>query len=152
MTENIDKLEQVKIQLQGEIDTLEERYSSLSKGIKSLESSKNLIKDSMKSVQDKFKETNKNIKDILERLDKLNTDVEKNMEEKPQDNEKHGMFFQNVFRNPIRKLAIGTMSAVYVIADKTVEGTSGIKESLDDIVTEAKCKNEKRRMSRYDQG
>jgi DNA repair exonuclease SbcCD ATPase subunit len=152
MTENVDKLEQVKIQLQGEIDTLEERYAELNKGIESLENSKNYIKDSMKAVQDEFKETNENIKDILDRLDKLNTDIEQNMEEKPEENVKQGMFFQNVFKTPIRKLAVGTMSAVYALADKTAEGTSGIKDGLDDIVTEAKSKNEKRRMSPYEQG
>ena len=40
MAENVNNLEQVKIKLQEEIDTLGERYLALNKGIESLEISK----------------------------------------------------------------------------------------------------------------
>jgi len=152
MAENVNNLEQVKIKLQEEIDTLGERYLALNKGIESLESSKNVIKDSLKSVKDEFIQTNENIKVILERLDKLSTDIENTMDTKSQEDEKQGMLFQNIFKNPIRKLAVGAMSGFYTLADKTVQATSSIRGDVGGIVSEAKIKNEKRRMSNYEQG
>lgn len=152
MTENVNNLEQVKIKLQEEIDTLDERYLALNNGIESLESSKNVIKDSLKSVKDEFIQTNESIKVILERLDKLSTVIENTMDTKSQEDEKQGMLFQNIFKNPIRKLAVGAMSGFYALADKTVKATSSIRGDVGGIVSEAKIQNEKRRMSNYEQG
>ena len=152
MAENVNDLEQVKMRLQGEIDTLEEKYSALSQGIESLESSKTVIKDSLKEVMDEFTQTNENVKSILERLDKLSKDIENTMDTKSEQDEKQNMFFQNIFKNPIRRLAVGAMSGFYVLADKTIQGTSSIRGGLCDIVSEAKTQNEKRRSSTYEQG
>ena len=110
------------------------------------------VSKALKSVKDEFIQTNENIKVILERLDKLSTVIENTMDTKSQEDEKQGMLFQNIFKNPIRKLAVGAMSGFYTLADKTVQATSSIRGDVGGIVSEAKIKNEKRRMSNYEQG
>ncbi|MBC2579766.1 hypothetical protein HGI79_05480 [Clostridium sp. DJ247] len=49
--------------------------------------------------------------------------------------------------NPLRKLAVGTVSSVLTITDKTIKTAGGFKEGVEDIIAEAQYQRTKKRMT-----
>lgn len=151
----VDKSEQdlsnFKKAMESEIHELEERYSFLMKEVKELEESRNSMKENMNSVQASFEQINHNILDIMKRLDALSGVCENIKNEAKDDffNKRESM--GSILTKPLRKLAVGTVSFFYTVADITMEGTANLKEGFEDIVAEAQYQNKKRRMKTTEQ-
>lgn len=129
-----------------EIHDLEERYSFLINEVKELEDSKKNLKESMQTVQENFQEINTNISTIMKRLDKL-AEVSSKVNEDAEDAlNRDRESVSSIISKPFRKLAVGTVSVIYAVTDKAIEGAASIKEGFEDIVAEAQYENKKRRM------
>lgn len=136
--------------LENDLKSLQEKYDNLSKEVQSLENMKSGMSDSIKIMHSSFADINKNIGDILERLDKITVNSTTN----PTDFNMPRMHFfplRNLIGRPLRKLAVGTLSGIYTIADKTLESAYSVKENAEDIFAEAQYDSKKRRMHTADQ-
>ncbi len=121
-----------------DIDQLHSKYDNLSEKVKQLELNTTTIGADLKQI-------NTNIDEILLKLNKLSDKYEEIEQEKAEENP-IARSMKKIFTNPLRKIAVGTLSAVYAVADKTIEETSNFRESLEDIVAEAQYLNKKKKI------
>lgn len=138
MSEENIELQQNSQKMQRDIDQLHSNYDNLSKEVTQLKINTTTIGGDLKQI-------NKSIEIILLKLNKLSDEYEEIgselAEEKPIT---HSM--KKIFTNPLRNIAVGALSAVYSIADITIEKASSFRENLEDIVAEAQYSNKKKKM------
>ena len=81
---------------------------------------------------------------------RLKSEYEKNapMNMIKKDNMKFSM--RDMFINPLRKVAVGTVQSAFLVIDKTMEGVSNAKEGFEDIVAEAQYQNKKKHLEATD--
>ena len=133
-------------QMQKEIQDLNTKYDNLSKEVIQLESNKATLSADLKEIHGEFEQINQSIEEILLKLNKISDEyIEMGSEMDEENSISHHM--KRFFNHPIRKIAVGTLSAIYTVADKTMEKTSNFKESLEDIVAEAQYSNKKKKMA-----
>lgn len=157
-TKNIDlnndfsliKVEELQKKMQQELDSLQEKYSKMSEQIQDLQNDKFDLNNNMKTMNDSFQQVSKNVEDILFKLDNLQG-IDKNLFDDDIVDRKMNISMKKTFLNPLRKLAVGTISSVLSVADKTTEVTCGFKEGLEDIVAEAQYQRKKRQMAAMDE-
>ncbi|MBC7958400.1 MAG: hypothetical protein H7X94_00910 [Vallitaleaceae bacterium] len=145
MSDENNELQSDPNKLHQDIEDLRLKYKTLSEDVTQLENNKATISTDIKQIHNEFEQINKNVGEILQKLSKLSDGFVEN-ENKMEAENVPKKFMKNMFTNPLRKLAIGMLSAVYTVADKTIEKTSNVKESLEDIVAEAKYANKKSKM------
>lgn len=129
------------------LKSLEEKYENLNKEIKSLENIKVNMEENIKTMHSDFQNINKNIGCILEKLD--NTDF--NSEGKRKDHHRSSISLKSLIGRPLRKLAVGALSGIYIVADKAAEGVCDVKENAEDILAEAQYKSRKRKVNTAEQ-
>lgn len=128
-----------------DIEDLIGKYEELNKEVEDLKSNKASIEGELKEFHGEFEKINKSVEQILQKIDKLSGGkIEKEEEADEGKADVHSM--KKMFKNPLRKFAVGTLSVVYAVVDKTVEKTFNIKESFEDIVAEAQYANKKKKM------
>lgn len=136
MENNNDKINTTEsdVTIENRLKSLQEKYDNLSKEVQSL-----------KTICSSFEDINKNIADIRERLDRLalgsDTDTRTNF-----NRIRMNSSLKNLIGNPLRRLAVGTLSGMYTVADKTLESVYSIKENAEDIFAEAQYESKKKRM------
>lgn len=135
--------------MQEQIQELQLKYEKLSQEVEQLENHKTNIGTDIKEIHGEFEQINKKIEMILEKLNGLSDEYDE-METDMDDEINITRSMKGFFTNPLRKIAVGTLSAVYAIADMTIEKTSSFKESLEDIVAEAQYSNKKRKFEPAD--
>ncbi|MDP4144572.1 MAG: hypothetical protein Q8936_08870 [Bacillota bacterium] len=141
---NESQLDSEKIQQ--EIQDLKSQYNELSSQVKQLENTNSALDTELKQMHGEFQQVNSNIQMILQ---KLNSVSKENGQMGVQMNADINMTasMKKVFSNPLRKVAVGTLSVMYAMADKTIEKTLSFKENLEDIVAEAQYINKKKKMT-----
>lgn len=130
--------------MQSDINELQSKFDNLSKEVNYLEKSKTDLGSDLQKIHEEFEQINKNIEEILEKINKLSgeyCEIGTEMDEKK--TKTHSM--KNFFTNSFRKIAVGTLTTVYAVADKTMEKTSGFKESFEDVAAEAQYNHKKKR-------
>ena len=133
------------------LKSLQEKYDKLSKEVKSLEDLRDGMKNSINTMHSSFDNINRNIEDILERLDRIT--VDSGTTRRTNDNMYRMNFsLRNLVGRPLRRLAVGTLSGIYIVADKAIEGAYSVKENAEDIFAEAQYESKKRRMHTAEQG
>ncbi|WP_010234187.1 hypothetical protein [Clostridium arbusti] len=136
MENNNDKINTTESDatIENRLKSLQEKYDNLSKEVQSL-----------KTICSSFEDINKNIADIRERLDRLvlgsDTDTRTNF-----NRIRMNSSLKNLIGNPLRRLAVGTLSGMYTVADKALESVYSIKENAEDIFAEAQYESKKKRM------
>jgi len=145
MSENDNELQTKPHTMQKDIKELQLKYDKLSKEVKELESNKAALGSDMKNIKAEFEGVNKSIEDILQKLNSI-SDKFSEVGTKAHEEKVRTHSIRDYFSNSLKKIAVGTLSAVYSVADKTIETTSSFKESLEDIAAEAQYANKKRRM------
>lgn len=136
--------------IENDLKSLQEKYDNLSKEVQSLENMKNDMTESIKTMYLSFEDMNKNIRDILERLDRITVDQDTTMRTDlniPRMN----FSLKNLIGRPLRKVAVGTLSGIYTVADKALESAYSVKENTEDIFAEAQYESKKRRMHTVEQ-
>lgn len=121
-----------------DIDQLYSKYDGLSKVVNQLENNKSTIVEDLKQI-------NTSIDEILLKLNKLSDEHEKAQNEVYEKHVIHDSM-KKIFAHPLRKIAVSTLTAVYAVADSTIEKASNLRESLEDIVAEAQYSNKKKKM------
>ncbi|AGK95948.1 hypothetical protein [Clostridium pasteurianum] len=134
-----------------DLKSLQEKYDNLSKEIQSLENMRVGMKESIETMHSSFGDINKNIGDILERLDRITVDSDTTRHTKD-DIYRMNFSLRNLVGRPLRKLAVGTLSGIYTVADKALESAYNAKENAEDIFAEAQYESKKRRMHTAHQG
>lgn len=128
-----------------DIDDLQSKYHALHQAVSQLENKKTSINSDIQQIRNEFEQMNTSMGEILQKLTKLSDDFVL-ANEKPDQEYKMMNSIRKMFTNPIRKMAVGTLSTVYMMTDKTIERTSSMKENLEDLVAEAKYENQKKKM------
>lgn len=134
-------------QYEDSLRSLEEKYENLNREIKSLEGIKVNMEESIKTMHSDFENINKNIGSILEKLDNTNF----NSEDGRRDHSRRSHSLKSLIGSPLRKLAVGTLTGIYTVADKAIEGVYDIKENTEDIFAEAQYKSKKRKVNAAEQ-
>lgn len=134
-------------QYEDSLKSLEEKYENLNKEIKAMENIKTNMEESIKTMHSDFENINKNIGSILEKLD--NTDF--NSEDRRYSHPRRNHSLKSLIGRPLRKLAVGALSGIYIVADKAVEGAYDVKENAEDIFAEAQYKSRKRKVHTAEQ-
>lgn len=132
------------------LKSLQEKYDNLSKEVQSLENMKNSMEESIKTMHSSFGDINKNIGDILERLDRITVDPDTTRHANV-DRSRMNFSLRNLVGRPLRRLAVGTLSGIYTVADKALEGAYNVKENAEDIFAEAQYESKKRRIHTAEQ-
>lgn len=118
MSEDIDKIQQLENNVAKQIDEINHKYDMLYKQVEKLSS---------------------NVEAILNKIEAA-PQIEK---EKPQ---KIKRSIKKSIGLALRKLAVGTVTVVLDIKDRTAEGVASFKEELEDIVAEAHYNSRRKRM------
>jgi len=132
--------------MQEEIQDLRLKYNNLSTELVELESNKTELGTDIKEIHVEFDQINKSVEEILLKLNKLTYEND-GMENVINKGTPITITMKNFFARPLRNMAVGTLSAVYAVADKTMEKASGFRESLEDIVVEAQYANKKKKIA-----
>ena len=144
MSDENSKVVTAPQKMQMEIEELNLKYGNLNKDVEQLKACNTSQNSDLKQIQGEFEQTNKNIGEILQKLNKL---PDESFEKETEMDDKNCMTqsIKDGFTNSLKKIAIGTLSAVYAIADIAIEKTSDIKEEFQDIAAEAQYENKKRK-------
>ena len=135
-----------KDKLQMEINELSKKYEALLKDVKCLEDSKNSMKNIVENSYEVVQNVSKNVENVMNDLNNMKNDYKNNVTSNIKNDEKMKFPMKEMFINPLRKIAIGTMQTAFLMMDKTVEGMSNAKEGFEDIVAEAQYQNKKKRL------
>jgi len=133
-----------KNQLQEEIDELRQKYDTLLAEVKCLEDNKNSMKDIVGNSYEVVQNVSKNVENVMIELNNLKKNYENSTSNNMVNEDKMKFSMKNMFINPLRKIAVGTMQSAFLMMDKTVEGMSNAKEGFEDIVAEAQYQNKKK--------
>lgn len=125
------------------IEELNTKYCKLNEDIEQLKTCNTSQGSDLKKIQGEFEQTNKNIEEILQKLNELPDERFRKETKMDANNLTHSI--KSCFTNSLKKVAIGTLSAFYAVADVTIEKTSNIKEGFQDIAAEAQYENKKRK-------
>ena len=131
-------------ELQEEINELKQKYDTLFKDIKCLEDNKNNMKNIAENSYEVVQNVSKNIENVTNELNNLKKEYEDTTSSNMLNKDKMNFSIKNMFVNPLRKIAVGTIQSAFLIADKTVERMSNAKEGIEDIVAEAQYQNKKK--------
>ena len=145
MTEMNNDIQTEQDKMQKDIQQLSSKYDFLSQEVQQLEKSKASLGEDFKQIHGKFENINKSISEIISKIDKISGEYVFENEEVPKDKGR-SFSMKKIFLNPFRRLAVGTLSAVYAVADKTMEKSSNMKENFEDIVAEAQYAHKKKKM------
>ena len=145
MEETINETEQFRKKIQEQLDEYKTKFDQLGSEIQILKSSKSNFEENIKMINGNLQEVSKNVENIINRIDELSnkSDVffEKNIADKM-----INFSIKKIVKFPLRKIAVGTISSIFTIVDKTMEATSTVREGFEDIVAEAHCEMQKKRM------
>jgi len=133
-----------KDQLQHEIDELRQKYDTLLSDVKSLEDNKNNMKDIVQNSYEVVQNVSKNVEKVMNELNNFKKEYEGITSNNMANENKMKFSMKNMFINPLRKIAVGTIQSAFLMMDKTVEGMSNAKEGFEDIVAEAQYQNKKK--------
>jgi chromosome segregation ATPase len=136
--------------MQLELDNLHLKYNNISDQIQTLQNDKSDLRNSVKAMNDSFQQVSKNVEDILSKLNAISKD-NKNLNEADMMDRKINFSLKKLIFNPLRKLAVGTISSVLTVADTATEVTCGFKEGLEDMVAEAQYQRKKKQMISMDE-
>ncbi|MCY6370255.1 hypothetical protein [Clostridium ganghwense] len=129
------------------IEALENNYNNLNNEISMLEKNRLEVNESLKSFDKNLEKINSNMESIMSKLENpplQTTNASANFS-------KGKTSISIEMHNPFRKLAVGILSGIYTVVDKTIETTSTMRENLEDIAAEAQYNNKKRRMNSAEQ-
>lgn len=144
MTDVNNNLETDSNKMQHDIDKLQSKYNKLNKEVEQLESNKTSIGSDLNQIHGEFEQINNSMEDILQKLNMLSEQYSHIGSEIDVKNVKiHSI--KKFLSNSLKKMAVGTLCTVYAVADKTIEKTSCIRESLEDIAAEAQYANKKKK-------
>lgn len=132
--------------LQQEINELKQKYDVLINDVKCLEDNKNNMKDIVKSSYEVVQNLSKNMENIMNELNNLKKDYENTTTNNFVKDDKMNFSLRGIFTDPLRKIAVGTIQSAFLMADKTVESISNVKEGFEDIVAEAQYQNKKKHL------
>jgi ABC-type transporter Mla subunit MlaD len=135
--------------MQEDIKEMNARFDALSGDVKILQESQAAIRENVNTVSGSFEKLSGSIEEIIRKLDAISEDQKKSGMSKIMDDGEG--FLNKAVRKPLRKLAVGTVSAIMAVADFAVEKAAGAKEGLEDIVAEASYHNKKRRSRTYEE-
>jgi len=145
MEETINETEQFRKKIQEQLDEYKTKFDQLGSEIQILKSSKSNFEENIKMINGNLQEVSKNVENIINRIDELSnkSDVffEKSIADKI-----INFSIKKIVKFPLRKIAVGTISSIFTIVDKTMEATSTVREGFEDIVAEAHCEMQKKRM------
>lgn len=145
MEETINETEQFQKKIQEQLDEYKTKFDQLGSEIQILKSSKSNFEENIKMINGNLQEVSKNVENIINRIDELSnkSDVffEKSIADKI-----INFSIKKIVKFPLRKIAVGTISSIFTIVDKTMEATSTVREGFEDIVAEAHCEMQKKRM------
>ena len=145
MEETINETQQFQKKIQEQLDEYKTRFDQLGSEIQILKSSKSNFEENIKMINGNLQEVSKNVENIINRIDELSnkSDVffEKSIADKI-----INFSIKKIVKFPLRKIAVGTISSIFTIVDKTMEATSTVREGFEDIVAEAHCEMQKKRM------
>ena len=140
--ENEEKMNQ-------EISNLKKKYDAVIQRIDHLEKENKETSDSMKRIESGFSMMNNNFDELMKKLDTIVEDKEVN--NMFHDSKKSNMSLKSLVTKPMRKLAVGAMSAVFCITDYTSEKMSYAREGMEDMIAEAHYKSRAKKANRSDQ-
>ena len=145
MEETINETQQFQKKIQEQLDEYKTKFDQLGSEIQILKSSKSNFEENIKMINGNLQEVSKNVENIINRIDELSnkSDVffEKSIADKI-----INFSIKKIVKFPLRKIAVGTISSIFTIVDKTMEATSTVREGFEDIVAEAHCEMQKKRM------
>lgn len=145
-----NKIEELQKKMQQELDDLQLKYSNISDQIQTLQNDKSDLKNSIKTMNDSFQQVSKNVENILSKLDNISGDS-KNLDDEDMMDRKMNISMKKMIVNPLRKLAVGTITSVLSVTDKAAEVTCGFKEGFEDIVAEAQYQRKRKHMISMDE-
>jgi len=130
--------------IQMDIEELNLKYGKLNKDVEQLKTCNTSQGSDLRQIQGEFEQTNKNIEEILQKLNKISDEsIEKGAEMDSKNYVTHSI--KECYKNFLKKIAVGTLSAFYTVADITIEKTSDIKEGFQYIAAEAQYENKRRK-------
>lgn len=135
-----------KDKLQEEIDELRQKYDALINDVKCLEDNKNNMKDIVKNSYEVVQNVSKNVENVMNELNNLKKDYENTSSSNYVKDDKMNFSLKGMFTDPLRKIAVGTIQSAFLMADKTVESISNVREGFEDIVAEAQYQNKKKHL------
>ncbi len=134
--ENEEKISQ-------EINDLKKKYEAVMKKIDAIEKESKETANSINRIENSVGTMNNNFEELMKKLDFMVEDRESNrMFGKVN---RHSFSLKKMITKPMRKLAVGTMSAVFSAADYTSEKLSYAREGVEDMVAEAQYNSKRRR-------
>lgn len=133
-----------------EIEDLYKKYDSLNKKVEQIEKEHRNTENSMKRIENSVESMSTNFEQLMKKLDSVmelkeagkmfQKDLGKNLS------------FHRMVKQPMRKLAVGTMSTVFQISSYASEKISGAREGLEDMVAEAQYNSRKKIQTMSDVG
>jgi len=133
-----------KDSLQQEINELKLKYDSLVKDVKCLEDNKSNMKSMVENSYEVVQNISKNVENVMNELNAFKQNYENVESNNMINDDKMKVSMRDMFINPLRKIAVGTMQSAFMVIDKTMEGMSNAKEGFEDIVAEAQYQNKKK--------
>lgn len=146
MSDFEDDVKNTQEDMQKELDDLKVKYSSLVGQVEFLESSRMRVDQNISRINDSFEQINRNIQSIMDKLNVAEQPRNEAEYDFPQE-EKPRFSLRKFIGHPLRRLAIGTVGLVLSATEKTSESATGFRKSIEDIVVEARHRNEERRMN-----
>lgn len=147
MEETINETEQFRKKIQEQFDEYKTKFDQLGSEIQILKSSKSNFEENIKMINGNLQEVSKNVENIINRIDELSNKSDVFFEKSIADKIINFSIKKIVkLKFPLRKIAVRTISSIFTIVDKTMEATSTVREGFEDIVAEAHCEMQKKRM------
>jgi len=135
---------------QREINELKQKYDTLLKEVKGIEDTKNNMKDVIQSSYEVVQGLSKNVENVMNELNNLKSDLKNNTTMNINNENSKKFSMKEMFVNPFRKIAVGTLQSAFLVMDKTIEGMSNAKEGFEDMVAEAQYQNKKKHLQATD--
>lgn len=139
-------IEESQKKMQQELIDLQQRFDKISEQIQDLQNDKLAFKSSIKTMNDSFQQVSKNVEDILSKLDNF-SNPNKGLNADDLIARKMKFSMKKIIFNPLRKLAVGTISSILSVTDRAIESTCVIKEGFEDIVADAQYQRKKKYMA-----
>ncbi len=134
--ENEEKLTQ-------EINDLKKKYETVMKKVEAIEKESRETAKSINRIENSVGTMNNNFEELMKKLDSV---VEDRESDKMFDNTKRsGFSLKKMITKPMRKLAVGTISTMFTLADYTSEKFSYAREGVEDMIAEAQYNSKKRK-------
>ena len=138
--------EQQLKKMQEDLKDMQTKYTGLVNDMKGLKAGQAGMQENITVLNGHYEKISGNMEMIMCKLDSISEDAQKNMMGKMM-RQKQGVM-SRMIKNPLRKLAVGTIGTLMSMGDYAAEKASNAKEGLEDIVAEANYNNKKRRSTR----